>query len=185
MTADTARETARATATTAGVSAAGWKFSDRATTDSAATTRRPCRTGAATEVIGSGCRREATDTPSRLISASSARSWRSDWSGWPGSTVRSPASTCSWTGTGACASRMRPTPVACIGIRPPIRYSTRPAWWADSRSTSTASCPSRTASSTCWPVAWCRSSMYGSAAARSPCPRGASDAISSSRSPIT
>src|ERR1700678_2207806 len=54
-TADTAREIARATATTAGVSAAGCRFPDCATTDSAATTRRLFTTGAATEVIGSRC----------------------------------------------------------------------------------------------------------------------------------
>ncbi len=72
--------------------------------------------------------------------------------------------------------------MACNGIRPPTRYSTRPARRADSRSTRTAWSPSRTASSTCWPVEWCRSSRYGSAVARRPWPRGASEATSSSRS---
>ena len=58
------------------------------------------------------------------------------------------------------------------------------AWWADSRSTSSASLPSRTASSTCWRVTSSRSPMNGSATCLRPWPRGASEATSHSRRPI-
>ena len=58
------------------------------------------------------------------------------------------------------------------------------AWCADSRSTSSASSPSRTASSTCWRVTSSRSPMNGSATCLRPCPRGASEATSHSRRPI-
>src|ERR1035438_2897529 len=130
--AETAREIARATATTAGRTAAGSSRSDRVTTDSAATV--PCRwsvIGQATDVIGSGCRRDATATPSRRTAASWARRSRPDSVVCSGSRVRSPARILSWTGAGAWASRTSPTPVECSGIRPPTRYSTRPAPCAD------------------------------------------------------
>jgi hypothetical protein len=64
-----------------------------------------------------------------------------------------------------------------------MRYRTGVAWCAESRSTSVASVPSRTASWTCWWVTSARSLMNGMATWRSPCPRGASEATSSSRSP--
>src|SRR3954471_20008688 len=57
------------------------------------------------------------------------------------------------------------------------------AWCAESRSTSSASPPSRTARSTCWRVTSSRSPMNGRATCLSPWPRGASDATSQRRRP--
>ena len=76
---ETAREMARATATTAGFRAAGSTFPGRVMTESAATSpRRVSTIGQATEVIGSGRSRDTTATPSRRIAARCARRSRPD-----------------------------------------------------------------------------------------------------------
>ena len=114
--------------------------------------------------------------PSRRMSASRRRNAVRSTGRAP---VRAPAagaSICSWKSRSAWASSTSPTPVECSGSRPPTRYSTVIADRPESRSTRTASVPSRTASRTCWPVATDRSPITGIAASRSPWLRGAREA---------
>ena len=123
--------------------------------------------------------------PSRRVSANRRRNAVTSTGRRSGSCTSGRAKISSWNSRSAWASSTSPTPVECSGSRPPTRYSTVIADRPESRSTRTASVPSWTASRTCCPVAIDRSPITGIAASRNPWLRGAKDANSHSRSPIT